>query len=185
MSVQEFAPKAVVFDCDGLLMDTEPCWTVAETELFARRGLSFGAEQKALLIGRSLGDACVALAALFDDGMSPTALETELMGLAWDVVNRSADAMDGAHELVALIAEKVPVAVASNSPREFLDCALNRGGFSDVFPVSIAADEVISPKPAPEISPRADCSDTRHRKVLVSKTQVLACDQRKRRESIA
>jgi len=29
-------PRAVIFDCDGLLMDTEPCWSVAETELFAR-----------------------------------------------------------------------------------------------------------------------------------------------------
>jgi beta-phosphoglucomutase-like phosphatase (HAD superfamily) len=35
--------EAVVFDCDGLLMDTEPCWTVDEAELFARRGLPFGA----------------------------------------------------------------------------------------------------------------------------------------------
>jgi beta-phosphoglucomutase-like phosphatase (HAD superfamily) len=53
-ALYSWQPKAVVFDCDGLLMDTEPCWTVAETELFARRGLQFGAEQKAFLIGRSL-----------------------------------------------------------------------------------------------------------------------------------
>ncbi|MEV0948606.1 HAD family phosphatase [Rhodococcus sp. NPDC049939] len=151
MPVQGFTPAAVVFDCDGLLMDTEPCWTIAETELFARRGLPFGAEQKALLIGRSLGDACTALAELFDDGVSPTALEAELMELVSDAVNRGAEAMDGAHELVALIAEKVPVAVASNSPRDLLDCALKRGGFGGMFQVSIAADEVISPKPSPEM----------------------------------
>jgi beta-phosphoglucomutase-like phosphatase (HAD superfamily) len=30
-----WTPAAVVFDCDGLLVDTEPCWTIAETELFA------------------------------------------------------------------------------------------------------------------------------------------------------
>ncbi|MGK4598432.1 hypothetical protein [Amycolatopsis sp. w19] len=32
-------------------MDTEPCWSVAETELFARHGLPFGADEKALVIG--------------------------------------------------------------------------------------------------------------------------------------
>ncbi|AYJ51438.1 HAD family phosphatase [Rhodococcus sp. P1Y] len=132
-------------------MDTEPCWTVAETELFARRGLPFGDQQKALLIGRSLGDACAGLAEIFEDGQSPAALESELMGLVWEAVNTGAQAMDGAHDLVAAVARKVPVAVASNSPRELLDCALKRGGLSDAFAVSIAANEVTTPKPAPEM----------------------------------
>lgn len=44
------APAAVVFDVDGLLVETEPCWSVTETELFARPGLRFAAEQKALLL---------------------------------------------------------------------------------------------------------------------------------------
>ncbi|HET6287100.1 MAG TPA: hypothetical protein VFG15_10140 [Amycolatopsis sp.] len=35
-------------------MDTEPCWSVAEIELFARRGLPFGPDEKALVIGTSL-----------------------------------------------------------------------------------------------------------------------------------
>lgn len=32
-----WVPAAVVFDCDGLLMDTEPCWSIAETEVFTRQ----------------------------------------------------------------------------------------------------------------------------------------------------
>ena len=57
----------MVFDCDGLLMDTELCWTVAETELFARRGLPFGPEQKALMIGKSLPAAGAAMAEAFGE----------------------------------------------------------------------------------------------------------------------
>ena len=53
-AVPAWRPEAIVFDVDGLLVDTEPCWTVAETELFRRRGRPFGDEEKALLIGRSL-----------------------------------------------------------------------------------------------------------------------------------
>ena len=39
-------PAAVVFDCDGLLLETEPCWTLAEEELFDRHGKSFGDDEK-------------------------------------------------------------------------------------------------------------------------------------------
>lgn len=66
-------PAAVVFDVDGLLVDTEPCWTAAETELFARRGLRFGDEQKALLIGRGLHEACDGLAVAFEEPGRPGA----------------------------------------------------------------------------------------------------------------
>ncbi|MER7004734.1 hypothetical protein ABT297_17030 [Dactylosporangium sp. NPDC000555] len=41
-----WTPDGVVFDCHGLLVETEPGWSVAEAELFARRGLPFGVEEK-------------------------------------------------------------------------------------------------------------------------------------------
>ncbi|HEY2056977.1 MAG TPA: HAD family hydrolase [Amycolatopsis sp.] len=59
-----------------------------------------------------------------------------------------AEALPGARELVDLVAERVPFAVASNSPRALLDTALARGGFT--VEVSVAADEVAAPKPAPD-----------------------------------
>jgi beta-phosphoglucomutase-like phosphatase (HAD superfamily) len=49
MALEGWKPAAVVFDCDGLLVDTETCWTIAERQVFARRGLGFGPEQKALV----------------------------------------------------------------------------------------------------------------------------------------
>ena len=53
---------AVVFDCDGLLVDTETCWTRAETALFAEHGHPFGPTQKQLVIGQTLESAGVAMA---------------------------------------------------------------------------------------------------------------------------
>jgi beta-phosphoglucomutase-like phosphatase (HAD superfamily) len=58
-------PDAVVFDCDGLLMDTESCWTIAERAMFARHGLPFGDVEKASLIGRSIPDAAAVLTRTF------------------------------------------------------------------------------------------------------------------------
>ena len=149
-------PRAVVFDCDGLLMDTEPCWTVAETELFARRGLPFGAEQKALVIGRSLAAASASLAGLFGEPGRAPDIAAELLALVAEVVGAQAEAIAGARELVERVVRAgLPVAVASNSPRSLLDAALARGGFTGTFPVSVAADEVRDPKPAPDMYRRA------------------------------
>ncbi|MFJ4102689.1 HAD family hydrolase [Amycolatopsis japonica] len=144
-------PRAVVFDCDGLLMDTEPCWSVAETELFARRGLPFGADEKALVIGKSLPAAADAMAVAFDEPDAGAEIADELLRLVTEVVTAKAEAMPGARELVELTAAAVPVAVASNSPRALLDAALVRGGLAAMFPVKLAADEVTATKPDPEM----------------------------------
>jgi HAD superfamily hydrolase (TIGR01509 family) len=146
-----WTPAAVVFDSDGLLVDTEPCWTVAETELFARRGLGFGREQKALVIGKSLPAAAELLTEVFGEPGGADAIARELLLLVEEVIGRSATAMDGAAELVATVAKSVPVAVASNSPRGLLDAALGRAGLADAIPVSVAADEVSAAKPAPDV----------------------------------
>ncbi len=144
-------PRAVVFDCDGLLMDTEPCWSVAETELFARRGLPFGPAEKALVIGKSLPAAAETMAEVFGEPGAGSAIGDELLRLVTEVVTVKAEIMPGARELVELAAAAVPIAVASNSPRALLDAALARGGLSEMFPVKLAADEVAAPKPDPEM----------------------------------
>lgn len=132
-------------------MDTEPCWSVAETELFARRGLPFGPDEKALVIGKSLPAAADAMAKIFGELDDGAAIADELLRLVTEVVTAKAEAMPGARELVELTAAAVPVAVASNSPRALLEAALRRGGLSEMFPVKLAADEVAAPKPDPEM----------------------------------
>jgi HAD superfamily hydrolase (TIGR01509 family) len=141
----------VVFDCDGLLVDTEPCWTVAETALFARRGLPFGEAEKRLLIGRSMVAAGVHLAAVFDEPGRGPEIAAELEALVLDVIATRAQARPGAHRVVELAAARVPVAVASNAPRHLLEVALRRGGFEGRFAVNVAGDEIDNPKPAPDM----------------------------------
>jgi HAD superfamily hydrolase (TIGR01509 family) len=144
-------PDAVVFDCDGLLVDTEPRWTIAEAEMFRRHGLGFGPEQKALLIGTSTGDAGEIMAGLFGTPGQGRQLGADLLALAVEVISREALPMPGAVDLVALVSRAVPVAVASNSPRHLLAVTLDRSGFTASFPVSVAGDEVARAKPAPDL----------------------------------
>ncbi len=144
-------PAAVVFDCDGLLMDTEACWTVAETELFARRGLSFGVEEKRALIGKSVPDAAAALQTLLKDTASPRQLATELLAAVERALEARSDPMTGAHAVLKRIPEAIPVCVASNSPTRLLRAAIARGGFKRRFEFLISNEEVERPKPHPDI----------------------------------
>ncbi|WP_435603626.1 HAD family hydrolase [Streptomyces sp. bgisy130] len=143
--------EAVVFDCDGLLVNTEVCWTVAETALFAAHGHSFGPEQKALVIGRTVEAAAEAMADYFGRPGAGAELAAELLERVRKELAGGAAALPGAVDLVRACRAAVPIAVASNSPRELLDTALESAGLTAHFPHSFAADEVDSPKPAPDL----------------------------------
>ncbi|MFF7964165.1 HAD family hydrolase [Streptomyces sp. NPDC007903] len=145
------ATEAVVFDCDGLLVDTEVCWTVAESAIFAEHGHPFGPEQKALVIGRTLEAAGEAMAQYLGRPRAGAELAAELLERVRKELSRGATALPGAAELVRACRAAVPVAVASNSPRELLDVALWSAGLAGCFTHTFAADEVRSPKPAPEL----------------------------------
>lgn len=144
-------PDAVVFDCDGLLMDTESCWTIAERAMFARHGLKFGDAEKATLIGRSIPDAAAVLTGTFGRPGENAAIEQEMIDGATKTIAANAEPMPGARELLARLRGHMPLAVASNATRALLNTALRRGGFSEEFGVSLSADEVRFAKPAPDM----------------------------------
>lgn len=145
-------PGAVIFDNDGLLLDTEEAWTRAEITLFERRGRSFTIEHKRSLLGSSREIASGKLEAMLELPAAGPALMDELTGLVWDEVGKGVPPMPGALALLqALAAAEVPVALASNSARSFVDRVLGLAGLTDAFVTTVSGDEVAAPKPAPDI----------------------------------
>jgi HAD superfamily hydrolase (TIGR01509 family) len=143
---------AVVFDCDGVLLDSEKAWTRAETRLFARYGRTYGIEEKRLLIGGSLEETAGALEDLLDRPGGSDDLQHELLELAAEEFAGPVDPMPGALQLVGELRDLGrPMAVASNSERRLVDLALNGSGLASTFEVVVAGDEVPNPKPAPDI----------------------------------
>lgn len=118
----------MVFDCDGLLLDTEACWSRAEAKLFADYGFSFGPEQKDLLIGSTLEAACSNMADYFGRPGHGAQLQAELTPLVEAELAQGVQPMAGAVDLAQTLAGSVPLAVATNSPRTMLDVALGSAG---------------------------------------------------------
>jgi HAD superfamily hydrolase (TIGR01509 family) len=148
---------AVIFDCDGLLVDTESGWGRAEAELFAEHGFTFGPKQKAMLVGQTIEGAAAEMAAYFGLLGESRSIAAELLKRVYREVATLAEPLPGAVDLVRACAARLPVAVASNSPRSLLDLALKRSGLAELLPVSVAADEVERPKPDAELYLKA-CS---------------------------
>ena len=145
----------MVFDCDGLLVDSETCWTHAEEELFARYDRSFGDADKRALIGTSLYDGSGILERLLEQPGRADALGRELLELVERRLLEESEAFPGAVELVTELRERVPVAVASNTPHRLVVGALDRAGLAPLFEVVVTGDQVAEPKPSPDVYLRA------------------------------
>ena len=146
--------SAVIFDMDGLLLDTETLWHEAESELFRRHGGEFTWDDKMAVIGTSYEHTAVYFADRLglprDQG---AALVSELLDVMHGLVRQAVDARPGAVELVSRLRglEGVALGLASNSPRYLVDDALATAGMADAFAVIVTADDVENGKPAPDI----------------------------------
>ena len=147
------ARAAVVFDNDGLLLDTEEAWTRAEQTLFARRDRVFTVEHKRSLIGSARVAAARKLEAMLELAGEGEALMDELHELVMEEALAGVAPRPGALELLErLSGAGVPVAVASNSQREFVQRTLGGAGLLDGrFATVVSVEDVAHPKPAPDI----------------------------------
>jgi HAD superfamily hydrolase (TIGR01509 family) len=144
-------PSAVVFDNDGLLLDTESVWTRAERDLFERRGMEFTGEHKHELVGTSAEVAARILERRLDEPGCGLALIEELNELVIAELEHGVEAMVGARELLHELKQRgTPIGLVSNSPLRFVWRSLEIVGFEDRFDVVLSAHEVAAPKPSPD-----------------------------------
>jgi HAD superfamily hydrolase (TIGR01509 family) len=145
------SPTAVVFDNDGLLLDTESVWTRAEHDLFERRALDFTPADKRELVGTSAEIAGGILERRLDEPGRAAELIEELNELVVAELEHGVEAMLGARELLHTLKRRgTPIGLVSNSPLVFVRRSLEIVGFTDSFDVVISAHEVAAPKPAPD-----------------------------------
>lgn len=147
-------PGAVLFDLDGLLVDSEPLWTIAEERVAATLDGTFTPELKAQMIGKRLDLAVGVLLAGMGTQKAhhadPIEVSRQLMDEMTTLLRAGPPLQPGALELLdALRAADVPLALVSSSFRQLVDAALLHVG-RERFRVTVAGDEVTHGKPHPE-----------------------------------
>ena len=147
-------PRAVVFDCDGVLVDSEPHSAVAWVAALGRYGHRVTAADVAACTGLGYAATYARLAALDPEAPvpPPEQLAPEVLAaLAASFDHGLLVFPDAAGCVIALAGEGVPLAVASSSRRDRLDLTLERSGLRRYFSVVVAGDEVEHGKPQPDV----------------------------------
>ena len=146
--------RAVIFDMDGLLLDTETLWHRAEVELFRRHGGEFTWDDKMAVIGSSFAFTADHFARrLAQPRENGPALVEEMVDVMEEQLRRQVNGRPGAVELVRRLRdiEGVKLGLASNSPRRLVTLALATSGLSGAFDTVVTGDDVERHKPAPDI----------------------------------
>ena len=145
---------AVVFDLDGVLMDTAASWTRTEEAFCAAYSVPYTPELAAATHGAGLEES-VAVLTSGARGHVESAAAALLRRLADEHVPLDAQAMEGTLHAIERIRSRVPVAIASNSERPLLERLLEASGHAGAVDVVVSASDVAAPKPAPDVYLRA------------------------------
>lgn len=143
--------RAVIFDCDGTLVDSEPLARTAWERALAPYGYTPTDEDAEASVGLPYPR----VHAYFAERAELPAAEPfwgEFSGELFALIDRELAPFDDAVTAARELRERgVPVAVASSSPRDRLHRTLRRAGLLDAFDVTVSGDEVTNGKPAPDM----------------------------------
>jgi HAD superfamily hydrolase (TIGR01509 family) len=140
---------AVLFDMDGLLVDTEPLWFETEIEVMARLGAPWTKQDQAALLGGSMERSIGYLLARATRPAPPSEVERWLLeGMLNRVEAGRATVLPGARELLAEVtAAGLPAALVTSSLRRFAEAVLASTGLG--FAVTVCGEDVSATKPDP------------------------------------
>jgi HAD superfamily hydrolase (TIGR01509 family) len=143
---------AVIFDCDGTLVDSEPLARLAWERSLALHGYEIDDAEYAGLIGLPYLRVHGFFAERIPGLEEPQAFWDAYAGRLFDLIDTELEPFADALETVrGLAARGLAVAVASSSPRARLDRTLASAGLADAFAVTVAGDEIAHGKPAPDM----------------------------------
>jgi HAD superfamily hydrolase (TIGR01509 family) len=142
---------AVVFDLDGLLLDSEQLWDEVREELTRERGGRWHNRAQADMMGMSSVEWSRYMHEELGLHESPEELSAEVVRRMEARYRDRLPLLPGASEAVERIAARWPLGLASSSNRPLIDLALEASGLTAIFRATVSSEEVERGKPAPDV----------------------------------
>jgi HAD superfamily hydrolase (TIGR01509 family) len=143
--------EAVVFDLDGVLLDSEQVWDEVREELVKERGGRWHDRAQTEMMGMS----SIEWSRYMHDELGvpdpPREISADVVRRLEEVYRKRLPLIDGAHEAVERLAARWPLGLASSSNREVIDLVLDLSGLARFFRVTVSSEEVPRGKPEPDV----------------------------------
>jgi HAD superfamily hydrolase (TIGR01509 family) len=144
--------EAVVFDMDGVLIDSEPVWERVRRRFVADHGGRWADDAQTRLMGMSTAEWSAYLASdLGVTGLTPRQVAERVITAMADEYSRHLPLLPGAIGAVRALAARWPLAVASSSPRSLIETVLAAADLESAFAAVVSSEEVPRGKPAPDV----------------------------------
>ena len=143
--------EAVVFDLDGVLLDSEQVWDQAREQLAEERGGRWHAQAQRDMMGMSSTEWSRYMHETIGLPEPPEEISREVVERLAAIYREHLPALAGAREAVERLATRWPLGLASSSNRELIDLSLELLGVKDLFAATVSSEEVAHGKPAPDV----------------------------------
>jgi HAD superfamily hydrolase (TIGR01509 family) len=142
---------AVVFDMDGVLIESEEIWDEVREAYVRERGGRYDDEIQRAMMGMSSPEWSRYLHERAGVAESPEEINAEVVQRMLAAYRERLPLVEGAVEAVHRLAARFPLAVASSSNRPLIDAVLEVSGLKDCFAATVSSEEVARGKPAPDV----------------------------------
>ena len=144
-------PAAVIFDLDGVLMDSEQRWHAAREGLVRETGGRWRDDAPTVMMGMSSPEWSAYLRDALSVPMDADRISREVVRRMEEGYRRGLPLLPGAGDAVRTLAERWPLGLASSANREIIDLVLELAEFGTAFQVTLSSEEVERGKPAPDV----------------------------------
>jgi HAD superfamily hydrolase (TIGR01509 family) len=142
---------AVVFDLDGVLVDSEQLWDRARRELVDERGGAWREEATRAMMGMSSREWSRYLHDELQVDLEPAEISASVVAKLEQLYREQLPLLPGARAAVLALAEHWPLGLASSANREVIDLVLELSELEDSFAATVSSEEVPRGKPAPDV----------------------------------
>ena len=142
---------AVVFDLDGVLIQSEEVWDDVRERFVRERGGRYDAEIQRAMMGMSSPEWSRYLHEHAGVPDEPDAINAEVVRRLLSAYRDRLPLIPGALDAVGRLAERFPLGIASSSNRELIDAVLEAAGLAPLFAATVSSEEVAHGKPEPDV----------------------------------